>query len=136
MKKNYQQSTVLPSVSKIYERLIQDQMLPFIQSFLFLLLCGSWYTACTSMSSERLQETIDNGDIAGASLENLSKAYDCLNHDLLIVKLGAYGFSRSALQFIHCYLTDRKQRVKVNSLFSTMECIFHCFCLYVLVSIR
>ena len=40
MKKNYRPITVLPSVSKIYERMMQDQMLPFVQSFLSPLLCG------------------------------------------------------------------------------------------------
>ena len=48
-----------------------------------------------------------------------SKAFDCLNHELSIAKLNAYGCSRSALLFIHSYLTDRKQRVKVNGSFST-----------------
>ena len=49
---------------------------------------------------------------------DLSKAFDCLNHELLIAKLNAYGVSRSALLFIHCYIHDRKQRVKVNGSFS------------------
>ena len=50
---------------------------------------------------------------------DLSKAFDCLNQELLIAKLDAYGFSRSALLFIHSYLTNRKQRVRVNGSFST-----------------
>ena len=62
---------------------------------------------------------MDNKGVAGAVLTDLSKAFDCLNHELLIAKLNAYGFSRSALLFIHSYLTDRKQRVKVNGSFST-----------------
>ena len=50
---------------------------------------------------------------------DLSKAFDCLNHELLIAKLSAYGFSRSALKLIHSYLNARQQRVKVNVSFST-----------------
>ena len=42
---------------------------------------------------------------------DLSKAFDCLNYELLIAKLDAYGFSRSALLFIHSYIHDMKQRV-------------------------
>ncbi len=57
---------------------------------------------------------MDSGGVAGAILTDLSKAFDCLHHELLIAKLNAYGFRRSALLFIHSYLTDRKQRVKVN----------------------
>ena len=44
---------------------------------------------------------------------DLSKAFDCLNHELLIAKLSAYGFSMSALRLIHSYLNERKQRVKI-----------------------
>ena len=50
---------------------------------------------------------------------DLSKAFDCLNHELLIAKLSAYGFSTSALRLIHSYLNERKQMVKVNGSFST-----------------
>ena len=50
---------------------------------------------------------------------DLSKAFDCLNHELLIAKLIAYGFSISALRLIHGYLSERKQKVKMNGTFST-----------------
>ena len=49
---------------------------------------------------------------------NLSKAFDCIGHDLLNAKLHAYGFSHEALTPINDYLTNRKQRVKVNGSFS------------------
>ena len=48
---------------------------------------------------------------------DLSKAFDCLNHDLLIAKLHACRFSRSALELICSYPNERKQRVKVNGSF-------------------
>ena len=43
---------------------------------------------------------------------DLSKAFDCLNHELLIAKLSAYGFSPNALRLIHSYLSERKQMIK------------------------
>ena len=52
---------------------------------------------------------------------DLSKSSDCLNHELLIAKLSAYGFSRSALKLIHSYLNERQQRVKINGSFSTSK---------------
>ena len=46
---------------------------------------------------------------------DLSKAYDCLHHDLLIAKLGEYGLDRSSLRLLMDYLNSRKQRTKVSS---------------------
>ena len=45
---------------------------------------------------------------------DLSKAFDTLNHDLLLAKLEAYGFETDALRYMKRYLTNRKQRVRVN----------------------
>ena len=51
-------------------------------------------------------------------LTDLSKAFDCLSHEL-IAKLNAYGFTLSALKLVHDYLSDRKQRTRINNLYST-----------------
>ena len=59
-----------------------------------------------------------------AILIDLSKAFDCLPHDLLINKLNSYGLSDQALQLIHSYLSDRKQCLKVGSLLSKLEDIY------------
>ena len=50
----------------------------------------------------------------GALLTDHFKAFDCLNHELLIAKLNAYGFTLPVLKLIHNYLSNRKQRVRVN----------------------
>ena len=54
----------------------------------------------------------------GALLTDLSKAFDCLDHELLIAKLNAYGFSLPALRLIHDYLSHRKQKTRVNDSYS------------------
>ena len=50
---------------------------------------------------------------------DLSKAYDCLAHDLLLEKLSADGFDESAKAFLANYLSNRYQRVKIGSTFSS-----------------
>ena len=50
---------------------------------------------------------------------DLSKAFDTINHELLIAKLHAYGFSKSSLTLILSYLKDRWQRIKINTNFSS-----------------
>ena len=55
----------------------------------------------------------------GGALTDLSKAFNCLNHNLLIAKLDAYGFDTSALDYIYNYLKQRKQRTKVGNAYSS-----------------
>ena len=50
----------------------------------------------------------------------LPKAFDTLSHDLMIAKLGAYGFKTDASRYIKSYLTNKKQRVRVNKTFNTV----------------
>ena len=45
---------------------------------------------------------------------DLSKAFDCIDHDILIAKIAAYGLGRDVLKLIKNYLTKRKQRVTIN----------------------
>ena len=93
-----------------------DQMLPFVQSFLSSLLGGFREGYGTQHALLRLVEackkTMDNGGVAGAVLTDPSKAFDCLNHELLIAKLNAYGFSRSALLLNHSYKLSHRQEAE------------------------
>ena len=54
----------------------------------------------------------------GALLTDISKAFDCIPHELMITKLDAYGFDLKALMLVFNYLCNRKQRVKINSSYS------------------
>ena len=76
---------------------------------------------CLLSMIEKWKKCVDKGKTFGAFSTDLSKAFDCLPHDLIIAKLNAYGFSLSASKLIHNYLSHRKQRTKVNSSYSSWE---------------
>ena len=61
----------------------------------------------------------------GASLTDLSKAFDCLPHDIIIAKLNAYEFDMKALNFIYDYLRNRKQRTKIDNAYSSWQNILY-----------
>ena len=80
---------------------------------------------CLLALLEKWKRVVDSGQMFGALLTNLSKAFDCLDHELLIAKLNAYGFSLTALKQVHDYLSNRKQRTKVNRTYSPwLEIVF------------
>ena len=80
---------------------------------------------CLLFMIEKWKKCLDNKGRAGIVLTDLSKAFDCLNHDLLIAKLAAYGFSIDALKLVRSYLTNRYQRVRINGSYSYwIEVIF------------
>ena len=124
LKENYRPVSILPVVSKIFERLMQNQMKDYIDKYLSPYLCGyrkgfNAQYALTAMI-EKWKTWLDkNGGLAGAVFMDLSKAFDTINHELLIAKLEAYGFSNDSLGIILDYLSDRWQRTKVNTSFSS-----------------
>ena len=72
---------------------------------------------------EKWKVVLDKGGYGGGILMDLSKAFDTLDHDLLVAKLHAYGFSNNTLGLIKSYLSDRWQRVKINNSFSTWSAL-------------
>ena len=124
-KENYRPINVLSAISKVYERLMFERIIIYSESFLFQYLCGfrEGYNTQPALIKflEKCKSVLDNKEFVGAIFMDLSKAFDCLNHELLIAKLCAHGFSRSALKLIHSYLNERQQRVKVNGSFSTSK---------------
>ena len=121
-KANYRPISLLPIISKVFERLISKQLTPFVNSWLSQYLCGyrkgySTQYALLNMLL-RWQSTLNSNGVVGAVLMDLSKAFDCLPHDLLIAKLAAYGFGTGSLKLFHNYLNGRKHRVRMGSLVS------------------
>ena len=74
---------------------------------------------------EKYKKTIKRGDKFGALLTDLSKAFDCINHPLLIAKIGSYGVSSISIKLIFSYLSNRTQRTKIKYSFSKRSNILH-----------
>ena len=124
-KNDYRPVSILPISSELFERLISKQLSEFFESILSKFQCGfrKGYGAqhCLLMMLETWKEAADNNKAFGELLTDLSKAFDCLSHDLLIAKLHAYGLDLASLKILQDCLTNRKQRTKVDSFYSSWE---------------
>ena len=80
---------------------------------------------CLLFMLERIKKALDKGLCTGILLTDLSKAFDCISHKLLIAKLKAYGFANNSLELISDYISDRKQRTKIGERFSTWRDIIY-----------
>ena len=97
-----------------------NHFLPFLSTF------RSGYGCNTTLLKiiKDWKQALDQTKYIAAVLMDLSKAFDCLPHKLLLLKLEAYGMSKSVLQLIENYLTNRKQCVKVGTKLSNWQDIY------------
>ena len=72
-------------------------------------------------TDRKMEKSLDKGNKCGTLLTALSKAFDCLLHDLLIAKLHAYGFEIDSLRLIYSYPVGRKQCVKIDNEYGTWQ---------------
>ena len=116
--KNYRPVSILPSISKIFERILNDQLLDHFNTIFhdYLAAFRPGYGCQTTLLRlvEDWKMALDKNEYIGTILMDLSKAFDCLPHDLLVLKLGAYGLSDESCTLILNYLSKRKQMVKIG----------------------
>ena len=112
---NFRPIIMLPVVSKIFERIMQFQIVFFINEILCSYMSGyrkGYKTQYALMALlENWKKSFDNHGYAGLVIMDLSKALDTINYGLLIAKLHAYGFTNPALKMVYSYLkTDGIER--------------------------
>ena len=73
---------------------------------------------CLLVMTENWRKCLNKAGISGAILTDLSKAFDCILHELLIAKFAAYGFDHQSLRIMESFLSNRQQRTKINNAFS------------------
>ena len=108
--------------SKNFERSMFAQMSSFFDNFLSKQ-CGfreGFSTQqCLLVLLEKWDGAVDSDRMFGALLADLSKVFDSFADELLIAKLNTYGFRLPALKQANDYLSNRKQRTKVNRTYSS-----------------
>ena len=124
-KDNYRSISILPIISKIFEKLICRQLSNHFDHNLSKFQCGfrKGYIPQHGLLLliDKRKKANYNNKIFGALLTDLSKAFDCICLDLLVAKLNAYGLSLPALKLIQNYFQNRKQSTKVGSSYSIWE---------------
>ena len=115
---NFRPVSILTSFSKLYESLITHQLSEYFSVILHDQMCAyrKKYASSHTLISliESWKKALDNNQCVGTLLMDLSKAFDCVPHGLLLCKLKAYGLSDNACRFMGTYLSGRKQRVKID----------------------
>ena len=123
MAKNYRPVSVLPVISKVSERLMQKQLISYIDQYPSHYLCGyrKGYSVqhALVLLLEKWKASLDKHGFAGAILMDLSKAFDTINHELLIAKLHVYCLNKNGHTIMLSCLSDRWQRTKINTSFSS-----------------
>jgi len=117
--KNYRPVSILSCFSKVFERLLSLQLSTFLNSILHERIAafrrGHSCEAVLTRLVEDWKRALDDGRSISVIMMDLSKAFDCMPHSLLIAKLQAYGMGRQAVEIFASYLTGRSQRVKLQS---------------------
>ena len=116
---NFRPVSILNTFSNIYEKFAQNLLVSNIEEFLSPFLAAYRKSYSTQYVLIRMVEewkqNLDNNFIVGAVLTDLSKASDCIPHDLFIAKLSAYGLKRDLLCYFYSYLKGRKQCDQINN---------------------
>ena len=126
---NYRPISLLSNLSKIFERAMYNRIELFLSRFdtIYRLQFGFRKKHSTEHALlsiiEEIRKHLNNGIFSCGVFVDLEKAFDTVNHEILLSKLEHYGIRENALMWIQSYLSNRKQRVKINGVNSRDEII-------------
>lgn len=118
---NYRPIAVLPNLSKVVETSIKEQLVNYLQSnniinrnqFGFIA-NSSTISACSQLVTQ-IEHNLDKGNVVIALFVDIRKAFDCVNHQLLLIKLNQLGMTGTTYNIFKSFLEDRKQFVNIEN---------------------
>lgn len=117
---NFRPISLLPTVSKIIEKIVKKRIMAHLNKH--NLLSSNQFGFQQSRGTgdamfsffENIYSGLNDHDIVAAVFCDYSKAFDCVNHEILLRKLQCYGFNGKCLDWMTSYLSDRLQMVNFN----------------------
>ena len=128
---NYRPISLLSNLNKNFEKMIYKRVSSFLEKYniLYDLQFGfrSKYSTNHALihMTEKIRSAIDSGKVTGGVFIDLQKAFDTVNHEILLGKLAHYGFRGPINDWFRSYLTDRKQKVVINGFESECKSMLH-----------
>ena len=128
---NYRPISVIPVVLKVFEKIVYDQLYQYLNDNQLLSSCQSGFRTLHSTLTALLEATnswsvnIDNGFLNGVVFIDLKKAFDTIDHEIILRKLSYFGADQATAKWFQSYLSNRTQRCNVNgnlSSASTVTC--------------
>ena len=117
---SYWPISVLSSISKIFERIVFNQLYTYLNQNELLSKYQTGFRPCHSTTTTLLDSTtewltnMDNGQLNSVVFLDFTKAFDTVDHEILVRKLSSYGITDKSLTWSKSYLLDRQQRCHVN----------------------
>lgn len=127
--KNYRPISLLPLLSKVFEKVINQQTQAFLDQNSILYTYQSGFRAkystdsCLSLLNDKILKGFDEGLLTGMILIDLQKAFDTIDFKILLKKMEHVGFSGSTIEWFKSYLTNRQFFVAVGDSFSDKEAL-------------
>ena len=121
---NYRPISILPILSKIFEKIVHHQFYNYLNHFKFLNSDQYGFRKKLSTSNaiinmmQYIYDNLDQGNTVISIFLDFSKAFDCVNHEILLDKMSVYGVRGIAHSWFKSYLSDRQQCVYLNGKFS------------------
>ena len=117
---NFRPISVLPVLSKVLERVVYSQVMDYLDHQRILSPVQSGFRPGYSTQdvlvyvTDEWRKAVDNRYYVGSVFLDLRKAFDCVDHRILLLKLAKYGIRYGVLRWFECYLQNRFQRVCIN----------------------